>query len=97
MVYVAWVVCEDLCAYAVFEWCDDGAAVGVVFGVGGEDELDIEWYADVEATYLDVSFLEDIEECDLEACLEVGQLVDDEYESVAAGYEPVVDGVLVGE
>ena len=41
-----WVVGADLGADAVLERCDDLAARGVVLGVGGEDDGDVELEAE---------------------------------------------------
>ena len=56
------VVGADFGADAVFERGDDFAAGGVVLGVGGEDDGDVELEADGVAFDLDVAFLHDVEE-----------------------------------
>ncbi len=62
------VVGADFGADAVFEGRDDLTAGGVVLGVGGEDDGDVEGEADGVALNLDVAFLHDVEEGDLDLC-----------------------------
>ena len=52
---------------------------------------------DLVAADLHVALLEHVEQADLDALGEVGQLVDREDAAVGARDEPVVDGELVGE
>ena len=52
---------------------------------------------DLVAPDLDVALLEHVEQADLDALGEVGQLVDGEDAAVGAGHEAVVEGQLVGE
>ncbi len=87
----------DLGADAVFEGGDDLAAGGVVLGVGGEDDGDVEREADGVALNLDVAFLHDVEESDLDLAGEIGDLVDGEDAAVGAGEEAVVHGELGAE
>ena len=91
------VVGADFGADAVFEGGDDFAAGGVVLGVGGEDDGDVELEADGVALNLDVAFLHDVEEGDLDFAGEVGELVDGEDAAVGAGEEAVVHGELGAE
>ena len=91
------VVGADLRAEAVLERRDDAAAVGVVLGVGRRHQHDVERQADLVAADLHVALLEHVEQADLDALGEVGELVDGEDAAVGAGHEPVVDGELVGE
>ncbi len=49
------------------------------------------------ATDLDVSFLQHVEQADLDALGEIRQLVDGEDAAVGPGHEPVVQRELVGE
>ena len=53
--------------------------------------------ADLVAADLHVALLEHVQQTDLDALGEVGQLVDREDAAVGAGDEPVVDGELVGQ
>ena len=92
-----WVVGANLGAEPVFQRGDDAAAVGVVLGVGGGDEEQVEGQQEPVALYLHVSLLHEVEQADLDALGEVGQLVDAEDAPVGARDEPVVDGELVGE
>ena len=91
------VVGADLGAVAVLERRDDAAAVGVVLRVGGGDDEDVERQADAVAADLDVALFHDVEEADLDALGEVGQLVDAEDAAVGARDQAVVDRQLVGE
>ena len=87
----------DLGADAVFERRDDLAAGGVVLGVGGEDDGDVEREADGIALNLDVALLHDVEESDLNLAGEVGEFVDGEDAAVGAGEQAVVHGELGAE
>ena len=91
------VVGADLGADAVFERGDDFAAGGVVLGVGGEDDGDVEREADGVALNLHVAFLHDVEERDLDFSGEVGEFVDGEDAAVGAGEQAVVHGELGAE
>jgi len=82
----------DLGADAVFEGCDDFAAGGVVLGVGAEDEGEVELEPDGIALNLDVAFLHDVKERDLDFAGEVGELVDGEDAAVGAGEQAEVHG-----
>ena len=87
----------DLGAEAVLQRRDDAAPVRVVLGVGRGDEVDVEREADLVAPHLHVALLEHVEQADLDALGEVGQLVDGEDAAVGAGHEAVVQRELVGE
>ena len=91
------VVRADLRAEAVLERRDDAAAVRVVLGVRRRDEQHVEREADLVAADLHVALFEHVEQTDLDALGEVGELVDREDAAVRARHEPVVDRQLVGE
>ena len=91
------IVGADLGAEAVLERRDDAAAVGVVLGVGRCDEQQVERQPQRVATDLDVALLEHVEQRDLDALGEVGQLVEPEDAAVGAGEQAVVDGLGVAE
>ena len=91
------VVRADLRAEAVLERRDDAAAVRVVLGVRRRDEHDVEREADLVAADLHVALFEHVEQTDLDALGEVGELVDREDAAVRARDEAVVDRQLVGE
>src|ERR1035437_8487013 len=91
------VVGADLAADAVLKGGNDLAAGGVVFGIGGKDEQQVEREADGVALNLDVAFLHDVEEPDLDLAGEIGQFVDGENAAVGARQQAVVDGELVGD
>ncbi len=91
------VVRADLGAEAVLERGDDAAAVGVVLRVGGRDEQQVEREPQRVAADLDVALLEHVEERDLDALGEVGQLVEAEDAAVGARHEAVVHRLGVAE
>jgi hypothetical protein len=91
------VVRHDLRADAVLQRRDDLAARRVVLGVRREDEQHVQRQADRVAFDLDVAFLHDVEQADLDLAGEVRQLVDGEDAAVRARQQAVVDGQLVGQ
>jgi hypothetical protein len=91
------VVGADLGAEAVLQRGDEPATVGVVLGVGRGEEHHVEGEADLVAPDLHVALLEHVEQADLDALGEVGQLVDGEDAPVGAGHQAVVEGELVGQ
>ena len=91
------IVRADLRADAVLERGDDFAASGVVLGVGGEDDGDVELQANGVAFDLHVAFLHDVEERDLDFAGKVGDFVDGEDAAIGAGQEAVVHGELGAE
>ncbi len=94
--HVVGVVRPDLGGDPVLQRRDDVAAVGVVLGVGREHEQDVERDADREAADLQIALLEDVQEADLDAGLEVRQLVDREDPAVGARHDAEVDHLFVG-
>ena len=78
---------------------DDRAAIGVVLGVGREGEQHVEGEAYRKAADLEVALFEQVQEADLDARREIGQLVDREDAAVGARNDSEVDdlGVGVGE
>src|SRR5580704_8265561 len=70
------IVGADFSANAIFERRNDFAARGVVFGIGGEDEKDIERQAQRVALNLNVALLHDVEQTDLDFASKVGEFVD---------------------
>ena len=91
------VVGADLGAEAVLQRGDDPAAVGVVLRVRAGDDEQVQGEAQLVAAHLDVALLEDVEQGDLDALGEVGQLVDGEDPAVGARDQAVVDGLAVAE
>ena len=87
----------DLGADAVLERRDDLAARGVVLRVRRKDHHQVQREPDRVALNLDVAFLQDVEEADLDLPGEVRQLVDGEDAAVGARQQPVVHRQLVGE
>ena len=84
-------------ADAVFQRRDDFSARGVVLRIGGEDQQDVERHAHGVALNLDVAFLHDVEEADLDFSGEVGQFVDAENAAIGARQQAVVNGQFVGK
>src|SRR6266446_7621023 len=92
-----WVVRADFRADAVFQRRNDFAAGRVVFRIRGEYEQDIEGQAQRVALNLNVAFLHDVEQADLNFSGEVWEFVDREDAAVGAGQQAVVNGQFVGE
>ena len=84
-------------AEAVLERGDDPAAVGVVLGVGAGHQQQVQRQPDAVAADLDVALLEHVEQRDLDALGEVGQLVDAEDAAVGARHQAVVHRLRVAE
>src|SRR6266481_844818 len=95
--YGGGIVRANFCADTVFERRDDFSAGGVVLGIGGEDEEHVEREADRITLNLDVAFLHDVEEADLNFSGEIGELVDGEDAAIGAGEKTVVDSEFVGK
>ena len=87
----------DLAAEAVLQRRDDPPPVRVVLRVRGGDEQHVERQPDLVAAHLDVTLLEHVQQTDLDAFGEVGQLVDREDAPVRPWHEAVVERQLVGE
>jgi len=86
----------DLASDAVFERRDDLTARGVIFGVGREDQHEVEGQPDGIALNLHVAFLHDIEQAHLDFAGEVGQLIYGEDAAIGARQQAVVHRQLVG-
>src|SRR4051812_21801492 len=78
----------DLRTQAVLERRDDASPARVVLGVSAGDDEEVERQADRETADLDVAFLEDVEQTDLDSFGEIGQLVDRKDSAVGARDEP---------
>ncbi len=91
------VVGADLGPEPVLQRGDDPAAVGVVLRVGAGDEQQVQRQPQLVAADLDVALLQHVEQGDLDALGEVGQLVDGEDAAVGARDEPEVDRLGVPE
>src|SRR3989454_7067993 len=87
----------NLGADAVFQRRDDFSARGVILGIGGENEENIEREAQGIALNLNVAFLHDVEEADLDFSGKVGELIDGKDAAIGAREQAVVDGEFVGE
>src|SRR5580692_2141599 len=62
-------------ADTVFERSDDFSASGVVFGIRGENDQDVQRQAQRVTLNLNVAFLHDVEQADLDFAGEVGEFV----------------------
>ncbi len=85
------IVRADLAADAVFQRRDDLAARRVVFRIGGEHQHHVERQADRIAFDLDVAFLHDVEQADLDFAGQIGQFVDGEDAAIGARQQAVVN------
>ena len=84
-------------ADAVLQRGNDFAARGVVLGICGEDEQDVERKAQRVALNLNVALLHDVEQADLDFAREVGKFVDGEDAAIRARKQAVMDGQFVGK
>src|SRR6266481_2572954 len=84
-------------ADAVFQGCNNFSAGGVVFRVRGKDQKHVERETQRVAFNLDVTFLHDVEQADLNFTGEVGQLVNGEDAAIGAGQQAVMNGELIGK
>ena len=91
------VVRPDLRAEAVAQRCNDAAAVRVVFRVRARDQEHVQRQTHTVPADLHVALLHDIEEPNLNALGQVGQLVDAENAAVGARDETVVYRQLVAQ
>ena len=91
------VVGADLGTEAVLERGDDPPAVGVVLRVRAGDQQHVQGQPQRVAAHLDVALLHDVEQRDLDAFGEVGQLVDRDDTAVRARDQPEMDGLRVTE
>src|SRR5207253_1036318 len=69
------VVRANFGANAVFERGDNFPTRGVILGIGGEDDEHVEWQPQRIALNLNVAFLHDVEEADLNFSGQVGKFV----------------------
>src|SRR5712664_660788 len=84
-------------ADAVFQGRNDFAAGSVVFRVCGKDKKHIERKTQRIAFNLNVAFLHDVEEADLNFAGEVGKFIDGKDAAIGAREQAVVNGEFVGE
>ena len=82
---------------AVFQRRDDLAARRVVLRVGAEHQRNVERQADGISLNLNIAFLHDVEQADLNFSREVRQFVDGENAMIGARQQSVVHGVLAAE
>src|SRR5690349_7966338 len=74
---------QDLAFDTVFQWCYNGTAIRIVFGVSGKYKKNIEWQPQFKSTDLDVSFFKYVEQCHLYARLQIGNFINDKNTPVA--------------
>src|SRR5688500_16276168 len=91
------IVRHDLASNTVLQRSDDLATRGVILGIGREAEQHVERQAHRITFDLDVAFLHDVEEADLNFPGEVGKLIQREDAAVRARKHSVVNRELVGE
>ena len=91
------IVRANLRADAVFQRSHDLAARGVVLGVGAEHQHHIERQPNRIALNLNVAFLHDVEQSDLDLSRQIGQLVDREDAAIGARQQAVVDGEFAAQ
>ena len=84
------IVSANLGADAILQGRHDLAARRVVFGIRSEDEGNIKQQPDRVAFYLNVTFLHDVEERDLDLAGEVRQLIHCEDAAIGARQQTVV-------
>ena len=87
----------DFAADAVFQRRDDLAARRVVFRIGGEDQHHVDRQAHGVAFNLDIAFLHDVEQADLNFAGEIRQFVDGEDAAVGARQQAVVHRELIAD
>ena len=90
-------MCANDAADAVLERRDDPATIGVIFRVGAEDQANVQFKPHRVASYLDVAFLEHVEQADLNLGRQIGQLVHAEDAAIAAGNQAEMHGRLAGK
>ena len=91
------IVRANLRSDAVFKRRNDLAARGVVFGVGAEDDRQVERQTDRVALNLHVAFLHDVEQSHLNFPGEVREFVDGKDAAIGAGQQAVMNGELARE
>ena len=91
------VVGADLSAEPVLQRRDDPAPVGVVLRVRARHEHDVERQPQRVAADADVALFEHVEQRDLDALGQVGQLVQAEDAAVGPRHQAEVDGLRVAE
>src|SRR5712692_5509141 len=91
------IVRSNLRADAIFQRRDDLSARSVIFRIRGKNKKHVEREAQGIALNLDVAFLHDVEEADLNFSGQVGKFVDGENAAIGAREKPVVNREFVGE
>ena len=87
----------DLGTEAVLEWCDDATPVGVVLRIRTRDHQHVQRQAQVVTANLDVAFLEDVEQRNLDALDQVRKFVHREDAAVGPRDQTEVDGLGVSK
>src|SRR5690606_23344723 len=87
---------ENLGAYSIFQRCNDASAIGVIFWVCSENKLNIQRQPYGKPTYLHIAFLQNIEKCNLNPRLQIGQFIDYENATVASRNHPEMNHAVIG-
>src|SRR5215831_10165775 len=90
-------MCFDFRTNAVLQGCNDFAPSSVVFGVRGKNDNDVERQPYRVALNLNVPFLHDIEQTDLNFSGKIRQLIDGEDTAVRTWEQAVVDAQLAAD
>src|SRR5262245_31071253 len=85
----------DFGADPVFERSDDLPTRGVVFWISGKDEHHVERHPDRIALNLNITFLHDVEQTDLNLACKIREFVDRKDAAVCARQQPVMNRKLV--
>src|SRR5437867_4856956 len=91
------IVRHDLSADSIFKRRNDLAARGVVFGIGRKDQHYIERQTHRVAFNLNIAFLHDVEEPNLNLACQVRQLIYGKEPPVSARQEAVMNGQFIAE
>ena len=87
----------NLGADPILQRGDDFAAGRIVFWIGGEEHHHVQRQPNREALDLNIAFLKDVEQTDLNFPCQIRQFVDGEESPVGARHETEVHGQLAGE
>ena len=87
----------DLRANAILQWRNDLAARGVILRVRREDQQHVQGQPQRIALNLNVAFLHDVEQPDLNFSRQVRQFVDGKNPAIGSRQQPVVNRQFVGK
>ena len=66
-----WIMRKDLAFDPVFQWSYDRATIRIVFGVSSEYKQNIQRHSQFKTANLYIAFFQDIEQCNLDSCLQI--------------------------